>query len=311
MDGNKENIPLKKYPLEDLALKTAAQYFGEEFLPYLGIHGSIKYIAPTEDVHLEVRQMYQDFNYALQDGVWLHLEFESDSIKIEDLRRFREYEATTSRIYGVEVSTCVICTSSVKKLLTELRNGINTYKIGIIRLKDRDADQVFENLLQKKQRGEIVEKKDLVQVILSPLMSGSSSEKERILRVCQILRDAEAEDNISKEEIEKFRAVIYAFAVKFLKREELEDVKEAFRMTILGEMIWEEGREEGREQGVLRGKLSLICKKLQKGQQIDRIAEALEEDVSYIESVCRIADKYAPEYDEEKIYREFIKDRCR
>ncbi len=311
MDGNKENIPLKKYPLEDLALKTAAQYFGEEFLPYLGIHGSIKYIAPTEDVHLEVRQMYQDFNYALQDGVWLHLEFESDSIKIEDLRRFREYEATTSRIYGVEVSTCVICTSSVKKLLTELRNGINTYKIGIIRLKDRDADQVFENLLQKKQRGEIVEKKDLVQVILSPLMSGSSSEKERILRVCQILRDAEAEDNISKEEIEKFRAVIYAFAVKFLKREELEDVKEAFRMTILGEMIWEEGREEGREEGVLRGKLSLICKKLQKGQQIDRIAEALEEDVSYIESVCRIADKYAPEYDEEKIYREFIKNRCR
>ena len=311
MDGNKENIPLKKYPLEDLALKTAAQYFGEEFLPYLGIHGSIKYIAPTEDVHLEVRQMYQDFNYALQDGVWLHLEFESDSIKIEDLRRFREYEATTSRIYGVEVSTCVICTSSVKKLLTELRNGINTYKIGIIRLKDRDADQVFENLLQKKQRGEIVEKKDLVQVILSPLMSGSSSEKERILRVCQILRDAEAEDNISKEEIEKFRAVIYAFAVKFLKREELEDVKEAFRMTILGEMIWEEGREEGREEGVVRGKLSLICKKLQKGQQIDRIAEALEEDVSYIESVCRIADKYAPEYDEEKIYREFIKDRCR
>ena len=311
MDGNKENIPLKKYPLEDLALKTAAQYFGEEFLPYLGIHGSIKYIAPTEDVHLEVRQMYQDFNYALQDGVWLHLEFESDSIKIEDLRRFREYEATTSRIYGVEVSTCVICTSSVKKLLTELRNGINTYKIGIIRLKDRDADQVFENLLQKKQRGEIVEKKDLVQVILSPLMSGSSSEKERILRVCQILRDAEAEDNISKEEIEKFRAVIYAFAVKFLKREELEDVKEAFRMTILGEMIWEEGREEGREEGVLRGKLSLICKKLQKGQQIDRIAEELEEDVSYIESVCRIADKYAPEYDEEKIYREFIKDRCR
>ena len=170
---------------------------------------------------------------------------------------------------------------------------------------------MFENLLQKKQRGEIVEKKDLVQVILSPLMSGSSSEKERILRVCQILRDAEAEDNISKEEIEKFRAVIYAFAVKFLKREELEDVKEAFRMTILGEMIWEEGREEGREEGVLRGKLSLICKKLQKGQQIDRIAEALEEDVSYIESVCRIADKYAPEYDEEKIYREFIKDRCR
>ena len=33
---------------EDLALKTAAQYFGEELMPLLGITGKAKYVAPTE-----------------------------------------------------------------------------------------------------------------------------------------------------------------------------------------------------------------------------------------------------------------------
>ena len=253
--------------------------------------------------------MYQDFNYVLKDGSWLHLEFESDSIKTEDLRRFREYEATTSRAYKVEVSTCIICSSSVKNPLTEIKNGMNTYRVWVIRLKDRDADQVFERLFQKKQRGEVIEKKDLIQAVLSPLMSGISSEKERILKTCQVLKDAEIEENVSRDEIEKLRAVIYAFAVKFLKYEELEEVKEAFKMTILGEMIWEDGLQEGIEKGIEKGKLSLICKKLRKGQNSEQIADALEEDVSYIETICGIARKYAPAYDEDDVYREISKNK--
>ena len=82
---------------EDLALKTAAQYFGEELMPLMGISGAIALIGPTESVKLEARQMYQDFNYVMADNGWVHLEFESDSITLEDLRRFREYEAATSR----------------------------------------------------------------------------------------------------------------------------------------------------------------------------------------------------------------------
>ena len=42
---------------EDLALKTAAQYFGEELMPLLGITGKAKYVAPTELIKLEARQI--------------------------------------------------------------------------------------------------------------------------------------------------------------------------------------------------------------------------------------------------------------
>ena len=58
---------------EDLALKTAAQYFGEELLPLLGITDNVRYVAPTENVKLEAKQMYQDFNYVSADNTWIHL----------------------------------------------------------------------------------------------------------------------------------------------------------------------------------------------------------------------------------------------
>ena len=88
-------------------MKTAAQYLGEELLPLLGIRGEVEYIAPTETVKLETRQFYQDFNYAMKEGNWVHLEFESDEITREDLKRFREYEAATSRAYKVDIVTYV------------------------------------------------------------------------------------------------------------------------------------------------------------------------------------------------------------
>ena len=58
-----------------------------------------------------------------------------------DLRRFREYEAATSRTYGVEVLTCVICTANRKHILTEITEGINTYRVKLIQMKKKDGGQ--------------------------------------------------------------------------------------------------------------------------------------------------------------------------
>ena len=59
----------------------------------------------------------------------------------------------------------------------------------------------------------------------------------------------------------------------------------------------EEGREEGREQHLVE----LVCKKLKKGMPIDRIAAELEEDEERIRAIVNVAEKYAPDYDIEKI----------
>jgi len=235
--------------VEDLVLKTAAQYFGNVLLPYLGISGKLTFVAPTEQVVLEARHMYEDFNYATEmENSWIHLEFESDSVKTEDLRRFREYEATTSRTYHVAVTTYVICSSQVKSIKRELREGINTYRVRIIRLKDRSADQVFEELFAKRAEGKRLEREDLVPMLLTSLMSGKLSQKERALKGMRLLQ---AETGLGTDEIKKMQSVLYALASKFLERAELDDVKEVMTMTILGQMLMEDGMIKGRVESII------------------------------------------------------------
>ena len=63
-------------PLEDRVLKAAAQFMGNELLPLMGISGTIRRIAPTEQVWLQIKNFQQDFNYEMEDNTWTHLEFE-------------------------------------------------------------------------------------------------------------------------------------------------------------------------------------------------------------------------------------------
>ena len=233
---------------EDLALKTAAQFFGGELLPLLGVKGVIKYIAPTEAVKLESRQMFQDFNYAMEDGSWVHLEFESDSLTTKDLRRFREYEAAVSRTFGVAVVTYVIWSSQVKRLKSELTEGINTYRVKVIRLKNRNSDLLFERLKKKKALGEPLTKEDLTPLLLAPLMSGSMDIEERITESITMIQEAGAA--LSELEMEKMQAVLYVLADKFLSGDGINRVKERIAMTKLGQLIFDDGVKKGLEQGI-------------------------------------------------------------
>jgi hypothetical protein len=265
---------------EDLALKTAAQYFGAELMPLLGIPGTVEYIAPTETVKLEARHFYQDFNYATNEKSWIHFEFESDHITNEDLKRFREYEAATSRAHNVDVITYVICSANVKNPRYQLISGINVYRVRIIRLKGRDSDLLFKAVEEKKAGGEALTKADLVPLLLTSLMSGSMKIKERIIRSLKILYTAR--DCITPLEMEKMQAVLYTFADKFLNKNELANVKEVITMTTLGRMIFNDGVEKGIRAMVLENLEEdvceeRICEKLQKHFSLTR--EEAEEKV--------------------------------
>lgn len=234
--------------LEDLFSKAAAHFFGTEMLHNLGITKKMKAIAPTELVHLEARRLEPDFNFIMEDEEWYHFEFESDGITKEDLMRFREYEAITSRVYGVPVTTFVICSSPIRKLMSEINLGVNTYKVKLIRLKDGNADQVFQTL----EKEDYIDKKKLFPMLLTPLMSGEILPKERIFKGINLLRK-DSRVHITEEENRQMQAMLYALAVKLLTREELEEIKEVFGMTILGEMLVASGIEKGIEKGIVQG----------------------------------------------------------
>ena len=183
--------------------------------------------------------------HILVNGCYYHFEFESDSISESDLRRFREYEAATVRTYNAPVVTFVICSSKVKVLRDRIVDGINTYRVHLIRLKDEDADKVLDRI--RENGAGCLSREDIIPLLFSPLMGGRSEQKDRILQGIRILKSGER--IFPEEDVSRMEAILYAFAVKFLNEKEIELIKEEMAMTILGQMIWDDAMEKGVEKG--------------------------------------------------------------
>ena len=253
----KTEIPAN-FPAEDLVLKSAMQFFKDELLSYLGITEEPVTMGQTEFVHLEAKQLYEDFNFIKPDRSWIHLEFESDGIREEDLRRFRSYEAVTSFIRRADITTYVICSSTVKEIRFELNTGYNTYRIIPVRLKDRDSDELFAGLFKKQKQGVKPNRADLVPLLLATLMSGNTDQKERIILANRLITES---GTLSESDMVRMQAVLYTLANKFLSKDDLNQVKEALFMTPLGQMLVNDGIEKGMEMGMEKG----IKKGIEKG----------------------------------------------
>ena len=297
--------------LEDKVFKTAAMFFGNDLLPYLGIKGKMTAIAPTEQVHLEARRMEEDFNFKMEDGTLRHLEFESDRINERDLRRFREYEAFLSLIHDGPVITTVLCSADIKRPKTMLKCGINVYRIELVCMKDRNADDVFDGLEKALGRGQLLTRSDIFPILLTPLMSGTMDMCRRISGGIDLLHSEQVDMN--QDDLRHMEAVLYALAVKFLDKAELAKVKEKMSMTLLGQMLMEDGIEKGIEKGIEQGikkgiergemikLISQVIKKAGKGMLPNGIAEVLEENPAVINRIYSAVREH-PDLDENAIY---------
>ena len=242
------------FPYEDRGMKYAGQNFGKELMPCMGLAEPVS-VAPTEVIELEIRQMYEDFNYVMGDGSWSHFEFQSRDGGVKDLKRFRQYEANVSNTYDVAVTTYVVYTGNVRNPVTSFTEGVNTYRVVPILMGEKDGDQVIRGVQRKLNGGELLTKQDLMPLVLTPLMSGTDSMEERIRTILGLLKESEKRVNeeLSKEDIKKLESIVYAFANKFLNPVELGNVEEVLKMSLLGQMIFEDGMETGMKRGMKRG----------------------------------------------------------
>lgn len=105
--------------------------------------------------------------------------------------------------------------------------------------------------------------KELLPLILLPLMSGSSSLRERISYAFRVLQKVEKKNGRS-EKLDKMHAILYALAYKFLKVDEFQLIKEEISMTELGQMLVDDGIKIGEMRGKRDGIAALIetCQEL-------------------------------------------------
>lgn len=113
------------------------------------------------------------------------------------------------------------------------------------------------------------------------------------------------ENDILKEFLQEHKSEVIEMCLT--EYNEVETM-EMFRKEALTEGL-ETGRAEGQKQGRLKLKISLICKKLKKHKTVEEIAEDLEESIDEVSKICKIAEKYAPQYDEQAILQELDEDK--
>ncbi len=82
-------------------------------------------------------------------------------------------------------------------------------------------------------------------------MSGTMPQKERIITAHRMARDGGCKDT---EAVRKVEAVLYIMAEKFLEAVELDECMEAIKMTRLGQMLYDNGRQEGKQEGERLGR---------------------------------------------------------
>ena len=264
---------------EDAAMKTLALFFAEELFPLLDIKGKVKRVAPTEIVHLELKKLYQDFNYEMDDDSWVHLEFQSTNEGIQGLKRFRTYEALTSYQYGVAVTTYVLFSGNIKNPITEYSEGINTYRVHPIIMQGRNADELLQRLELKIQNRERITKEELVELAMCSLMSGESSQKERFHRSFMVMHEITGHLPIDKA---KIKAVMYAMAEKFLDEMDLEEIKEDLKMWKIGKILMDEGRNEGAIEATQK-----IIINMKDKFSVEQIAEVTDMSIKEVEDILQ------------------------
>lgn len=141
---------------------------------------------------------------------------------------------------------------------------------------------------EKLKNHEKIEKDDLIPLILTPLMSGETTLKERIKTAFDITHQAASVTNVDMRKID---AMVYAMANKFLNKDDMEEIKEGIKLTTLGAILYNDGIKDGFEQGIEQGaknKLQkLAANALHKGMSVEQIAELFGESVELISELTK------------------------
>nr|WP_302597372.1 hypothetical protein [uncultured Cellulosilyticum sp.] len=233
---------MKKQNYEDLIMKRAMDLFAEEGLKYFGIEKKVKEIGPTELVVLETKNLHMDYTFLMEDDSYIHFEFQTTDKRALDLRRFRAYEALLSHQTNKDVETYVIYSNGITTPMSRLETGINTYVVKTVTLVGQDVNEIFDTIKDKLNKGIETTKQDVIALAFTPIMGGTMSKQEKILKAIKMTM------TIDKEYRYDVQSILYAFANKFLEGKELEDIKEELKMTELGKSLIKEGIEEGKKK---------------------------------------------------------------
>ncbi|GEQ21774.1 MULTISPECIES: hypothetical protein [Clostridium] len=258
---------MKTINYEDMIMKRAMDIFAEEGLKFFGIDKKVRDIGSTEIVVLEIKNMFMDYTFLMEDDSYIHFEFQTSDKGIKDLRRFRTYEALLNMQTGKDVVTYVVYSGDIKNPLSGYESGINTYKVNAISMANKDGDKIFNEIIEKMKQGEELSKQDIIALTFTPIMDSKLSKSDKIINAIRVVKD------IDKEYRYDVESILYAFASKFLEGKDLEKVKEEIKMTELGRSLIEEGLAKGIVEGENKKTIEIVKNAIKRGMDNNIISD--------------------------------------
>lgn len=260
---------------EDMIMKRAMDIFAEDGLKFFGIDKKVKDTGSTEIVVLEIKNMFMDYTFLMEDDTYIHFEFQTTNKGVTDLRRFRTYEALLNMQTGKDVVTYVVYSGDIKNPLSGYESGINSYRVNAISMANKDGDKIFNDIIDKMKSGEELSKQDIIALTFTPIMGGELSKGDKIVNAIRVVKD------INKDYRYDVESILYAFANKFLSGKDLEKVREEIKMTELGKSLIEEGKSEGKQEN----SIEIAKRAIKKGMSNEVISELTDLSIEKIEII--------------------------
>jgi len=258
---------VKSINYEDMIMKRAMDIFAEDGLRFFGIDKKVKDTCSTEIVVLEIKNMFMDYTFLMEDDSYIHFEFQTTDKGLSDLRRFRTYEALLNLQTGRDVVTYVVYSGDIKNPLSGYESGINSYRVNAISMANKDGDKIFNDIIEKMKLGEELSKQDIIALTFTPIMGGKLSKGDKIINAIRVVKDI---DKGYRYDVE---SILYAFANKFLDGKDLDKVREEIKMTELGRSLINEGKVEGKVEGEQEKAIETAKVAIKKGMNDELINE--------------------------------------
>lgn len=268
------------YQNKDVTAKVMAETLKGKSLAAFGLPNlTIVDILPTNLPAVESNELRLDNLFLLSDGALAIIDYES-SFDRENFIKYLNYIARVIKRFAVRgelgrlrrIKMVVIYTADVERAEEVYDLGGLILTVESAYLVRRDSGEIYRRLKVKTEAGLDLTEDQLMELMILPLtVKGKEGKQAAIEQAVELARSLP-----KKSEQIRALAGILTFTDKVIDKNYARRLKEEMQMTLVGQMLMEEGMQKGREEGREEGIRALIQDNIETGISREQIIEKLQ-----------------------------------
>ena len=275
------------YQNKDITSKLMAETLKGKSLAAFGLPElKIVDILPTNLPVIESNELRLDNLFLLSDGSLAIIDYES-SFSRENFVKYLNYIARVIRRFAVrrelkdlkQLKMVVIYTADVERAEERYDLGGLILIVESAYLIHLDGSQIYDRLKHKIDAGEKLAEEELMELMMLPLtVKGKKRKQETIEKAVTLgkrLPDREGQLKVI--------AGILTFTDKVIDRAYAKKLEEEMQMTLVGQMLMDEGYQRGMEKGMEKGIQVFIQDNVSENVPEQRIIQKLQANFSLME----------------------------